>query len=345
MQFVDEATIQVMAGNGGDGIVSFRRESHVALGGPDGGSGGRGGHVILEASGRVVTLMDHRYKRCYNAEAGVSGGPQGCTGKAGDDLVIPVPVGTIVQDHETGAVLVDLATPGLRYVVVSGGKGGRGNTTFTSSTRRAPRIATKGMEGQACGLNLSLKLVADVGLVGLPNAGKSTLIRSLTRSQARVAAYPFTTLVPNLGVCHLEGHSFVIADIPGLVEGAHEGVGLGDRFLKHVERTRVLVHLIALGGDPFDPVEAYGLINTELARHSNHLTGLKQVVVLNKIDLLDDSYEHELWTDAFREKGIEVFFISALKKDGVKKVAHAVSDILRSLDDDENSEQVPWSPI
>ncbi|MEC9071426.1 MAG: GTPase ObgE, partial [Myxococcota bacterium] len=288
MRFIDEATIEVVAGRGGPGIVSFRRESHVARGGPDGGDGGRGGDVVAWADPGTTTLLDHRYRHIYNAESGTSGGPAGRTGRSAPDLVLPLPTGTIITDAETGEVLADLVEPDQRIVVATGGRGGQGNARFSTATRRAPRFAQDGEEGETRTLELSLKLMADIGLVGLPNAGKSTFIRKVTRSQARVADYPFTTLVPNLGVARVDERTVVVADIPGLIEGAHEGQGLGDRFLKHVERTRVLIHLLSLSPDSMDPLDAFRTVNQELAAHAEDLAERPQVVVLNKVDLVDD---------------------------------------------------------
>ena len=323
MRFVDEASIEVIAGHGGPGAVTFRRESKVAFGGPDGGDGGRGADVIVEASTRMTTLLDQRYKGLYTAPAGDPGDRGQRTGKSGEELVITLPVGTVVTDEATGEVVADLTEPGQRIVVATGGRGGKGNTFFTTSTRRAPRHAQPGEEGQTSQLLLSLKLMADIGLVGLPNAGKSTFIRSVTRSRAKVGGYPFTTLVPNLGVAMLGDREVVIADIPGLVEGAHQGQGLGDRFLKHLERTRVLVHLLSLGPDAPDPIEAFDTINTELLAHSPTLGALPQVVVLNKTDLLDDAYELTLWRDAFDNRGVTTMDGSGLTGANVRDIVAA----------------------
>jgi GTP-binding protein len=345
MRFVDEAVIEVVAGHGGAGAVHFRRESKVPLGGPDGGDGGRGGDVTLVADERSATLMDHRYKRHYAAENGAAGGSAQKTGHDGASLEIPVPPGTLVTDAATGAVLADLAQAGDRCVVATGGRGGRGNLFFTTSTRQAPRHAQTGDPGDSVTLNLSLRLVADIGLVGLPNAGKSTFIRAVSRSQAKVAAYPFTTLVPNLGVARLDDREYVIADIPGLVAGAHEGHGLGDRFLKHLERTRALVHLLSLSPDAADPLEAYETIQTELRAHSAELASRPQVVVLNKIDLLDDAYEIELWREAFAARGVEVMAASGLAGDGVIDVLRRVVTCLGPAPDAAAVPSEPWSPV
>ena len=265
-------------------------------------------------------------------------------------MVISLPVGTVVTDESTGEVIADLTTPGQRIVVASGGRGGKGNAFFATSTRQAPRHAQPGEEGETRTLMLSLKLMADIGLVGLPNAGKSTFIRSVTRSRAKVGGYPFTTLVPNLGVAMLGDREVVIADIPGLVEGAHEGHGLGDRFLKHLERTRVLIHLISLGPDALDPVEAYETINTELMAHSSMLGSLPQVVVLNKTDLIDDDYELVLWREAFADRGVVPLDGSGLTGTNVRDVVAAAVRLLDAvapdfLIEESDQEPEPWSPI
>jgi GTP-binding protein len=329
MNFVDEAVIEVVAGRGGDGIISFRREAKVPRGGPDGGDGGRGGDVIVAADAHTVTLLDHRYRRFYRAERGGNGSGQNATGRSGAPLVIPVPLGTVVRDQATGEILADLSQAGEESVVARGGAAGRGNTQFATSTRRAPRIATDGRDGESRTLELELRLVADVGLVGLPNAGKSTFIRAVTRSQAKVADYPFTTLVPNLGACEIKGRPILIADVPGLIEGAHEGHGLGDRFLRHLERTRVLIHLLSLSRDAPDPVEAYRVVESELEKGAPEVAKRPRVVVLNKIDLLEDRDELALWREAFGAVGVErVFAVSALTREGVWEVLHQVAELL-----------------
>lgn len=344
MNFVDEADIEVVAGSGGRGLVSFRRESKMPLGGPDGGTGGRGSDIVMEATHRTVTLMDHRYRRWYKGKNGEPGGPKNCTGKSAPQLVIPVPVGTVISNRDTGEVLADLSADGQRVVVAEGGLGGRGNASFASSTRRAPTHAQTGQEGQQVALHLSLKLVADVGLLGFPNAGKSTFLRAATRSKAKVGAYPFTTKVPNLAVANIDDHEFVLADIPGLVEGASEGAGLGDRFLKHVDRTRVLIHLISLGPDAMEPIAAFHAINKELRAHSEVLSKRPQIVVLNKIDLVDDRYELELWSEAFDELGVSCRATSGLSGEGVFDVLREAVQILKGEQDDSN-EPTEWSPI
>ncbi|MCB1677838.1 MAG: Obg family GTPase CgtA [Halioglobus sp.] len=289
MKFVDEASIRVFAGNGGNGCLSFRREKYIPRGGPDGGDGGDGGSVILAADSELNTMVDYRFKRSFRAENGAPGRGRNCTGKSGADLVLPVPVGTTIIDEDTAEVLGDLSQHGQRLVVAKGGFHGLGNTRFKSSTNRAPRQTTSGSEGEQRALRLELKVLADVGLLGLPNAGKSTLIRAVSAARPRVADYPFTTLVPNLGVVKVEEHrSFVVADIPGLIEGASEGAGLGIRFLKHLTRNRVLLHLVDMAPcDGSEPAAAALAIVRELQRFSPALAGRERWLVLNKADLLD----------------------------------------------------------
>jgi len=289
MKFVDEASITVIAGNGGSGCLSFRREKYVPRGGPDGGDGGDGGSVILEADGNLNTMVDFRFQKTYRAQNGESGRGQNKTGRGGEDLLLRVPVGTSVLDEDTGEMLGDLSVPGQRLTVAQGGFHGLGNTRFKSSTNRAPRQTTKGSEGERRDLKLELKLLADVGLLGMPNAGKSTFIRAVSSATPKVADYPFTTLVPNLGVVKVEAHrSFVVADIPGLIEGASEGSGLGIRFLKHLTRNRILLHLVDMAPfDDSDPCESALAIVRELERFSPTLASRERWLVLNKSDLLD----------------------------------------------------------
>ncbi len=286
--FVDEVVIHVRAGNGGDGCVSFRREKYIPKGGPDGGDGGNGGSVYLLATPGLDTLLDLAGKHHWNAEDGKPGSGANCAGRRGADCIINVPVGTLVYDLDAQRLLKDLNQPEQRVRVVAGGRGGRGNASFASSTNQAPRTAETGSAGQARRLRLELKLIADVGLVGLPNAGKSTLLARVTKARPKIAAYPFTTLEPQLGIAELSGfRRLVIADIPGLIEGAHEGVGLGDAFLRHIERTRVIVHLIDLlppDGSP-SPLEAYQVIRSELQKYSQTLAQRREVRVGTKLDL------------------------------------------------------------
>ena len=290
MKFVDEASIKVFAGKGGNGCLSFRREKYVARGGPDGGDGGDGGSVIMQADGALNTMVDYRFQRTYRAVNGEPGRGRNCTGRSGEDLVLRVPVGTTVLDEDTGETLGDLSVDGQQLVVAQGGFHGLGNTRFKSSTNRAPRQTTAGSDGEQRALKLELKVLADVGLLGLPNAGKSTFIRAVSSARPKVADYPFTTLVPNLGVVKVEAHrSFVVADIPGLIEGASEGAGLGIRFLKHLTRNRILLHLVDMAPfDDSDPAEAALSIVRELERFSPTLAGRERWLLLNKRDLLDD---------------------------------------------------------
>lgn len=290
MKFVDEASIKVYAGNGGNGALSFRREKYIARGGPDGGDGGDGGSVILKADMALNTMVDYRFKRSFRAESGDGGRGQNCTGKGGEDLVLTVPVGTTIIDEDSDEVLGDLSADTQQLIVAQGGFHGLGNTRFKSSTNRAPRQTTSGSEGEQRSLKLELKVLADVGLLGLPNAGKSTFIRAVSSATPKVADYPFTTLVPNLGVVKVETHrSFVIADIPGLIEGASDGAGLGIRFLKHLTRNRILLHIVDMAPfDGSDPAAAAVAIINEIARFSPTLAGRERWLVLNKIDLLDN---------------------------------------------------------
>lgn len=287
MKFVDEAQITVESGHGGRGCVSFRREKFIPKGGPDGGDGGDGGDVILKASDAKRTLYRFRHREHHAAERGQPGEGANRSGRRGEDLLLEVPTGTVVWNSETGERICDLDLPGSTFMVAKGGQGGKGNRFFMRATHQAPRFAQPGTEGEYLTLRLELKLIADVGIIGLPNAGKSTLIRAISAAKPRVADYPFTTLVPNLGVVNPPwGEPFVVADIPGLVAGAHEGIGLGHRFLRHVERTRILVHMIdAMAMDPEHPLEAFETINRELRLYSESLAEKPQIVVLNKMDL------------------------------------------------------------
>jgi GTP-binding protein len=332
MKFIDEATIDVRAGDGGNGCVSFRREKYIPHGGPDGGDGGDGGSVILEADDSVNTLVDFRHNRKFMAERGENGRGRNCTGKSGEDLVVKVPVGTMVHEADTGELIGDLVHDGQRLVVARGGFHGLGNTRFKSSTNRTPRQSKPGTPGEVRRLQLELKLLADVGLLGLPNAGKSTLIRAVSAARPRVADYPFTTLYPNLGVVRASAHrSFVMADIPGLIEGAAEGAGLGVQFLKHLSRTRLLLHLVDMG--PLeDPVADVAAIVTELERFSPELAVRERWLVLNKIDLLPETAREQRCRDvvaALQWQG-PVFGISALAADGTDRLVQAVMDFIEA---------------
>ena len=333
MKFVDEATLRVQAGNGGRGSASFRREKSVPFGGPDGGDGGHGGSVLLRAAEGINTLADFRIARTYRAQLGEGGSANGCTGRSGDDLYIKVPVGTVVSDLETSEVLGDLKLAGMDLKVAQGGKGGWGNTRFKSSTNRAPRQFGPGLPGEKRALALELKVIADVGLLGLPNAGKSTLIRAVSAAKPRVADYPFTTLHPNLGVVYCGQHrSFVMADIPGLIEGAAEGAGLGHRFLKHLQRTGVLLHLIDMApSDPdADPVSDARAIVAELKKFSKDLGTKPRWLVINKRDLLPDQEAEARAKDIVRRLRYRgpVHLISAATGRGTRELAEAVMNFL-----------------
>lgn len=334
MKFVDEVSIYVKAGDGGNGMMSFRREKFIEKGGPNGGDGGDGGSVYLEADENLNTLVDYRYTRRFNAPNGQKGGSTECTGAKGDDLILPVPVGTTVIDAATQDVIGDLTKAGQRLLVAQGGWHGLGNTRFKSSTNRAPRQTTPGKPGDARDLKLELKVLADVGLLGLPNAGKSTFIRSVSAAKPKVADYPFTTLVPNLGVVSVGRYkSFVIADIPGLIEGASEGAGLGIRFLKHLARTRLLLHLVDMAPlDESDPADAAEVILNELEKFSPALAQRDRWLVLNKADqLLDEEREERMRqvVDRLEWTG-PVFVISALEREGTEELSQA---IMRYLDE------------
>src|SRR6204780_2971331 len=333
MKFVDEARLNVQAGNGGRGCVSFRREKFVPFGGPDGGDGGHGGSVWLRAAEGINTLADFRIERTFKAKSGEGGSGNDCTGRGGEDLHIAVPVGTVVADADTGEQLGDLTAAAQEFKVAQGGKGGWGNTRFKSSTNRAPRQFGPGLPGEKRVLNLELKVIADVGLLGVPNAGKSTLIRAVSAARPRVADYPFTTLYPNLGVVYCGEHrSFVMADIPGLIEGAAEGAGLGIRFLRHLQRTRVLLHLVdILPPDPdADPVRDARAIVAELKKFSKELAGKPRWLVINKRDLLPDAEAEKLAADIARRlryRGPR-FLLSAAPGRGTRALADGVMSFL-----------------
>jgi GTP-binding protein len=327
MQFIDYVKIQVSAGHGGKGCVSFRREKYVPLGGPDGGDGGRGGHVIFRAESRLNTLLDLRYHRVYKARNGRPGMGKKMHGADGDDVVIQVPVGSVIKDSETGEVLADLDTPDAEFIASKGGRGGQGNSHFATPTRQAPKFAQPGEPGEEADLTVELKLLADVGLIGLPNAGKSTLISVISAARPKIADYPFTTLVPNLGVVKggEEWRSFVVADIPGLIEGAHRGAGLGHQFLRHVERTRILLHLVDISqAAEGDPVENLVTLNRELKLYSPELLKKPQAVAGTKTDIVDAEKLDRL-RDYCKTNEIDFFPISAATGDGVKKLVEYLS--------------------
>jgi GTP-binding protein len=331
--FIDEVTISVAAGRGGDGCVSMRREKFVPLGGPNGGDGGRGGDVALVANRNLTTLLDQRMKRESRAEAGLNGQGANRTGRSGRGLEIHVPLGTLVYDAgRADALLVDLTRDAERVVVARGGRGGRGNARFATPTRQTPDSAEPGTAGEVHRLRLSLKLLADVGLVGFPNAGKSTLLRRISAARPRVAPYPFTTLIPSLGVAEVDERRFVAADIPGLIEGASDGVGLGDRFLRHIERTRVLVHLLDAGAmllEGRELLEGYEVIRAELAAYEASLPERTEIVALNKIDLVADRSVLEPLELELRRRGREVLRVSGATGEGVDALLRAA---LRALD-------------
>jgi GTP-binding protein len=338
MKFVDEASLRVQAGNGGRGAASFRREKFVPFGGPDGGDGGDGGSVYLRAVAGINTLSDFRVLRTYKAKSGEAGSGNECTGRGGEDLYIPIPIGTVVSDAETGEQLGDLLREGETLLVARGGKGGWGNTRFKSSTNRAPRQFGPGLPGEKRSLALELKVIADVGLLGLPNAGKSTLISAVSAARPKIADYPFTTLHPNLGVVSVGEHrSFVMADIPGLIEGAAEGAGLGIRFLKHLQRTRVLLHLVDIAPpDPdADPVTDARSIVAELKKFSKELAAKPRWLVLNKIDLLPEDEAAKKCADIVRRlrwKG-PTFRISAATGKGTRELTQAVMRELEAIEE------------
>ena len=333
MKFVDEAVIKVEAGDGGNGVVSFRREKYIPRGGPDGGDGGDGGNVLIMADTNLNTLVDYRFTKFYKAQRGENGSSADCTGARGADIILKVPVGTRITDVETGEVLGDLDKEGQMLTAARGGRHGFGNTHFKSSVNRAPRQKTNGTPGERRQLRLELLLVADVGLVGLPNAGKSTFIRAVSAARPKVADYPFTTLVPNLGVVKSgEGESFVIADVPGLIEGASEGAGLGHRFLRHLERCRVLLHLIdVLPPDESDPVRNAQVIEAELKQYAQKLYEKPRFIALNKSDLISDVEAKALLERVVA--GLEVkpertFIISALNKTSVNELVYALQELV-----------------
>ncbi|MGE4415935.1 MAG: Obg family GTPase CgtA [Marinobacterium sp.] len=332
MKFVDEATITVEAGKGGNGCLSFRREKFIPKGGPDGGDGGDGGSIWVEADESLNTLIDYRFTRRFKAQNGESGSGRNCTGSKGEDLILKVPVGTTIVDVDTGEVLADLTRIGQQDKIAQGGFHGLGNTRFKSSVNRAPRQTTKGSEGELRNLRLELKVLADVGLLGLPNAGKSTLIRSISAAKPKVADYPFTTLVPNLGVVRTEAHrSFVVADIPGIIEGAAEGAGLGIRFLKHLARNRVLLHLVDMAPwDETTPAQAAVTAVNELEKFSQTLAQQPRWLVLNKLDMLPEEEQDAACQAVIDALGWEgpVYRISALNKLGLTPLVHDLQDFL-----------------
>ncbi len=330
MKFIDELVIEVASGNGGNGIVAFRREKFVPTGGPAGGDGGRGGDFIVEATDDLTTLYELSFRRKYFAENGQNGGQKNMSGSNGEDFVLKVPVGTLIYDYETGKLLYDLEHKNQRETIAKGGRGGHGNARFATPVRRTPRIAEKGEPGKAIKVRLELKLLADVGLVGLPNAGKSTFLRAVSNAKPKVAEYPFTTLTPNLGIVKVEDiPSFCIADIPGLIEGAHEGVGLGVQFLKHIERTRVLLHLVDISQlEEDDITKSYDIIMKELAEFSPELVEKTIIVAANKMDLTESRELFPKFKKAMEERDIKVFSISGVTRKGVVELLKHLSGVL-----------------
>ncbi|PIQ26308.1 hypothetical protein COW36_15040 [bacterium (Candidatus Blackallbacteria) CG17_big_fil_post_rev_8_21_14_2_50_48_46] len=330
MKIIDLAEITVSSGKGGNGAVAFRREKHVPNGGPSGGDGGRGGSIIMEASENLHTLLDFRYQHRFSAEPGKNGAPKNMHGRSGEDLIIHVPPGTQVRDSETGKVLFDLTKAGQSIIVAQGGKGGRGNPHFVSATYQAPRYAEPGEPGITRTLILELKTIADVGLVGLPNAGKSSLLAAISAARPKIANYPFTTLRPNLGAIRLpEGDGFVVADIPGLIEGASEGIGLGHEFLRHVERTRLLLHLLDMS-EP-DPIGNYHLIQKELEQYPAKLSDKKQLLVLNKADIVSEEEINALKKKLEQETDNPILVISAATRQGTHELIRAVQHLLSEI--------------
>ncbi len=334
--FADSAKIFIKSGKGGDGHVSFRREIFVANGGPDGGDGGKGGDLIFEVEEGLNTLTDFRHVRKYVAQSGDEGGKKNKHGKNGEDLIIKVPEGTIIKDDETGKIIADMSGENRREIILKGGRGGKGNQHYATATMQVPKYAQPGVKAKELWVRLELKVIADVGLVGFPNVGKSTLLSRVTNATPKIANYHFTTLNPNLGVVDLDdGNGFVIADIPGLIEGASEGIGLGHEFLKHIERTKVIIHMVdAASVEGRDPIEDIKIINAELEAYNPELLTRPQVIAANKIDAIYD--EDESFIDKIKEefepKGIKVFPISAVSGKGIKELLYAVSDILKTMD-------------
>lgn len=333
--FIDKARIFVKAGNGGNGAVGFRKEKYVPAGGPDGGDGGQGASIIFEVDLGLRTLMDFKYQRKYSAEPGGDGSKSRRAGKNGDDLILKVPAGTIIRDEATGLILADLKEEGDRASIVRGGRGGKGNQHFANAVRQAPSFAKSGTEGQERWVTLELKMIADVGLLGFPNVGKSTFLSVVTKAKPKIANYHFTTLTPNLGVVETKfGESFVLADIPGLIEGAAEGVGLGHDFLRHVERTKVLIHIVDITGlEGRNALEDFDKINDELKMYNEKLATRPQVVVANKMDILEDQSIFEEFKNELEGRGYKVFKMSAATRQGIDDVIAYVTPLLKEVED------------
>ena len=318
MKFLDQVKIYIKAGNGGDGSPSFRREKFIEFGGPDGGDGGNGGSIILTSERNLNTLIDYRYQQHHKAQRGDNGAGQNRTGKSGEDLFLKVPIGTQVFEEDNKTLIFDFKKEGEQFVAASGGKGGLGNTRFKSSTNRAPKKITKGTSGEEFTIWLQLKTIADIGIIGLPNAGKSSLLAAITNANPKIANYKFTTLNPNLGVASYDDKEVVLADIPGLVEGAHEGVGLGIQFLKHIERCKSLLHLIDITN--LDIKESYDQVKKELASYSPEMLKKKEIIVLNKIDLIDEDIQNEIISEFSKNIDCEIITLSTLNNDSVAQL-------------------------
>ncbi|MGL5755172.1 MAG: GTPase ObgE [Paraclostridium sp.] len=333
--FIDKARIFVKAGNGGNGAVSFRKEKYVPAGGPDGGDGGRGASIIFKVDEGLRTLMDFKYQTKYAAQAGGDGTKRRQAGKNGEDLVLSVPPGTIIRDEATGLIIADLKEEGDEAVVARGGRGGKGNQNFANAVRQAPAFAKSGTDGDEKWIVLELKMIADVGLLGFPNVGKSTFLSVVTKAKPKIANYHFTTLTPNLGVVQTKfGDSFVLADIPGLIEGAAEGIGLGHDFLRHVERTKVLIHVVDISGiEGRDALEDFDKINDELKLYNEKLSSRPQVVVANKIDIMEDASNFEDFKNELESRGYKVFKMSAATREGIDDVIAYVSQLLKEVED------------
>lgn len=340
MSFKDVVTIKIRSGKGGNGHVSFRREKYVPNGGPDGGDGGNGGNVIFEVDKGLNTLSDYRYMRTYSAQDGEEGGKKNCHGKNGQDIVLKVPYGTVIKEHDSQKVITDMSGENKRAIVLTGGKGGLGNQHYATSTMQAPVYSKPGQEAVELTLDLEIKMIADVGLIGFPSVGKSTFISSVSNARPKIADYHFTTLQPNLGVVDLgSGEGFVIADLPGLIEGASEGVGLGHKFLRHTERTKVLIHVVDIAGfEGRDPIDDIYTINSELKKYSETLSSKRQVIAANKIDaLFEDEISERIdkLRAEFEPQGIQVFPVSAVSGEGINDLLYAVNDILKQIGDED----------
>ncbi len=333
--FADRAKIVIISGKGGDGHVSFRREKYVTNGGPDGGDGGHGGDVILKVDEGLNTLVDYRHVRKYKAENGEEGGKKNCRGKDGNDIILKVPQGTVVKDAASGKVIVDMSGDTREYTILKGGRGGKGNQHYATPTMQAPKYAQPGQEAKELEVLLELKVIADVGLVGFPNVGKSTFLSRVTNAKPKIANYHFTTLNPNLGVVDLDDKGFVIADIPGLIEGAAEGIGLGHEFLRHIERTRLLVHIVdAAGTEGRDPIEDIRAINKELEKYNSDIAKRPQIIAANKIDVIyqpDEDPVKRIRDEFEIKEGIPVYAISAVTGQGIKELLYAISEKLESI--------------